>query len=196
MSDKMPAPGAWLQLPDETTLDEETQALLAKARRNVGFLPNVLATYRLRPERLRKWIRHFNEVMRGESALTPTEREMIAVVVSVENHCLYCLVSHGAELRVLLGDPILAETIAFDYRRAGLDDRALAMLDYAVKISQRPVECSEADIDHLRGLGFADETIFDIAETAALYNFTNRLASAVGMMPNREYYGMGREGKI
>lgn len=185
-------PIAWLPPPPATELDEETQALLAKAQRNVGFLPNVLAAYSLRPERLRKWIRHFNEVMRGESALTPTEREMIGVVVSAENHCLYCLVSHGAELRVLLGDAQLADTIGFDYRRAGLDARTQAMLDYAVKITQRPVECNDTDIQHLRALGFTDEAIFDIAETAAMYNFTNRLASAVGMMPNAEYYELGR----
>jgi uncharacterized peroxidase-related enzyme len=183
---------AWLDLPDRATLDEETQTLLAKAERNVGFVPNVLATYTLRPERLRKWIRHFNEIMRGESALTPAEREMIGVAVSAENHCLYCLVSHGAELRLLLGDPILAEQIACDYRRAPLDARTRAMLDYAVKLTQHPVDCSAADVAYLRSLGFADTTIFDIAETAAMYNFTNRLASATGMQPNDEYYTLGR----
>jgi uncharacterized peroxidase-related enzyme len=183
----------WLRLPDEATLDDDTRALLAKARRNVGFLPNVLAAYTMRPERLRKWIRHFNEVMYGESVLTVAEREMIAVVVSAENRCLYCLVSHGAELRRVLGDAALAETLAFDYRRAPLDERMRAMLDYAVKITQRPVECSAADVERLRSLGFSDETIFDIAETAALYNFTNRMASAVGMAPNEEYFTMGRD---
>jgi uncharacterized peroxidase-related enzyme len=182
----------WLRLPDEATLDDDTRALLAKARRNVGFLPNVLAAYTMRPERLRKWIRHFNEVMYGESVLTVAEREMIAVVVSAENRCLYCLVSHGAELRSVLGDAALAETLAFDYRRTPLDERTRAMLDYAVKITQRPVACSTADVERLRSLGFSDETIFDIAETAALYNFTNRMASAVGMAPNEEYFTMGR----
>jgi uncharacterized peroxidase-related enzyme len=103
------------------------------------------------------------------------------------------LVSHGAELRRALEDMTLAETLAFDYRRARLDERTRAMLDYAVKITQRPVECSVADIEQLRGLGFSDETIFDIAETAALYNFTNRMASAVGMAPNQEYFTMGRD---
>lgn len=187
------APRAWLTIPPEEALDEETRTLLGKARRNVGFLPNVFAGYTLRPEKLRRWIRHFNEIMRGESDLTPTEREMIGVVVSVENHCLYCVVSHGAELRTLLGDPVLGEQLAVDYRRANLDQRTRAMLDYAVKITQRPVECSETDIQQLRQLGFSDAAIFDIAETAAMYNFTNRLASATGMQPNREYYGMGRE---
>lgn len=183
---------AWLALPAEETLDEETRTLLGKARRNVGFLPNVFATYTIRPEHLRRWIRHFNEIMRGESDLTPAEREMIGVVVSAENHCLYCLVSHGAELRQLLGDPVLGDQISYDYRRSGLDQRTMAMLDYAVKLTRTPVECNEIDLQQLRTHGFSDEAIFDIAETAAMYNFTNRMASATGMIPNREYHQLGR----
>lgn len=184
---------SWLNLPDEAALDDETRTLLGKARRNVGFLPNVFAAYTVRPEHLRRWIKHFTEIMRGTSELTPAEREMIGVVVSAENHCLYCLVSHGAELRQLLGDPVLADRISYDYRRAGLGQRALAMLNYAVKITRTPVECCEADVQHLRNVGFSDEGIFDIAETAAMYNFTNRLASATGMLPNQEYHTVGRE---
>ena len=182
----------WLNLPDEQALDEETRTLLSKARANVGFLPNVLAAYTMRPEKLKRWARLFNAIMRGDSALTLAEREMIGVVVSAENHCLYCLVAHGAELRQLLGDPVLGERIALDYRRAGLDARTTAMLDYAVKITRTPLECNEGDVQQLRQLGFTDETIFDIAETAAMYNFTNRLASATGMLPNREYHALGR----
>jgi uncharacterized peroxidase-related enzyme len=185
-------PITWLQLPDEATLDEETRTLLGKARRNVGFLPNVFAAYSLRPEKLRRWIRHFNEIMRGDSPLTPAERELIGVVVSAENRCIYCVLSHGAELRKLLEDPMLADQTAIDYRRARLDERTRAMLDYAIKLTRTPVECSAADVQALRDLGFSDEAIFDIAETAAMYNFTNRLASATGMMPNREYYSMAR----
>jgi uncharacterized peroxidase-related enzyme len=189
----MPEHISWLTIPPEETLDDETRTLLGKARRNVGFLPNVFAAYTIRPEHLRRWIRHFNEIMRGESELTPAEREMIGVVVSAENHCLYCLVSHGAELRQLIEDPVLGDRISYDYRRAGLDERTVAMLDYAVKLTQTPVECSEADVQHLRTLGFSDQAIFDIAETAAMYNFTNRMASATGMIPNREYHALGRE---
>jgi uncharacterized peroxidase-related enzyme len=183
---------SWLKLPPEEALDEETRTLLGKARRNVGFLPNVFAAYTMRPEHLRRWIRHFNELMRGESELTPAEREMIGVVVSAENHCLYCLVSHGAELRQLLADPVLGDRISYDYRRAGLDERTLAMLNYVVKLTRAPVECSEADVQHLRSFGFSDQAIFDIAETAAMYNFTNRLASATGMIPNQAYHALGR----
>jgi AhpD family alkylhydroperoxidase len=167
--------------------------------------------------------------MQGESELSAAEREMISVIVSSENQCLYCLVSHGAELHqalattlrqvpvrqaqgrlrqaqedpqegsqdATLGDSpteaeILGDRITLDYRRAGLNERTTAMLDYAVKITRQPVECSEADIERLRQLGFSDQAIFDIAEVAAMFNFTNRLASATGMLPNREYHRLGR----
>jgi len=183
---------SWLAIPDEETLDEDLQKLFAKAREKLGFVPNVFTGYMVRPERFRRWFSHFREIMQGPSELTAAEREMISVVVSSENHCLYCLIAHGADLRVALSDPILGDRITMDYRRAGLDQRTLAMLDYAVKITTKPVECNEADIEALREQGFSDEAIFDIAETAAMYNFTNRLASATGMLPNREYHNLGR----
>jgi uncharacterized peroxidase-related enzyme len=182
----------WLTIPGEDSLDEDLQKLFGKAREKLGFVPNVFRVYAARPEHFRRWFAHLRELMQGESELSPVEREMIAVVVSAENDCLYCLVSHGADLRVALGDEILGDRITLDYRRAGLDERATAMLDYAVKITRRPVECSQADIDRLRGLGFSDEAIFDIAEIAAMFNFSNRLASATGMLPNREYHHLGR----
>ncbi|HQY94551.1 MAG: peroxidase-related enzyme [Caldilinea sp.] len=182
------APITWLALPDPSALDADAIALLEKARANVGFLPNVFAAYTLRPDHMMRWIKLFNAILRGESGLTPAEREMIGVAVSAENRCLYCLVSHGAELRQLTGDPVLAAQISYDYRRAPLDARQRAMLDYAVKLTRTPVECSAADVEHLRALGFSERDIFDIAETTAMFNFTNRLASATGMQPNHEYY--------
>jgi uncharacterized peroxidase-related enzyme len=184
---------AWLPVGDEAGLDEDLRGLFQKARERLGFVPNVFRVYASRPEHFRRWRAHFTEVTQGESELTPAEREMIAVVVSAENHCLYCLTSHGAGLRQQLGDQVLGDRITLDYKRAGLDERTTAMLDYAQKITRSPVECSEADIERLRAVGFSDQGIFDIAETAAMYNFTNRLASATGMLPNREYHGLGRE---
>ncbi|RMH00311.1 MAG: alkylhydroperoxidase [Chloroflexi bacterium] len=183
---------AWLAIPNEEALDEDLRKLFAKAREKIGFVPNVFLGYMVRPNHFRHWFNHFRELMQGESELTPAEREMICLAVSSENQCLYCLVSHGAELRQLLEDPILGDRITLDYRRAGLDERTVAMLDYAVKITRTPKECSEADINRLRALGFSDEAIFDIIEIAAMFNFTNRLASATGMMPNREYHALGR----
>jgi len=184
---------AWLPPVGDAPSDPDVSSLFQRAREKLGFIPNVFRVFAARPEHFKKWRAHFNEVTIGESQITPAEREMIAVVVSAENHCLYCLTAHGAGLRVALGDQVLGDRITLDYRRARLDERTTAMLDYAVKITKHPVECDEADIERLRGLGFSDEAIFDIIETAAMYNFTNRVASATGMLPNREYHGMGRE---
>lgn len=183
---------SWLDVPGATVQDERMQKLFGKAHAALGFVPNVFLGYTIRPSHFQHWFAHFRELLQGESELSQAEREMIGVVVSAQNRCLYCLVSHGAELRRLLADPALAERIAFDYRRAGLDARTLAMLDYTVKITAQPVECSEADIAHLRSVGLSEQAIFDVIETAAMFNFTNRLASASGMLPNHDYYAQAR----
>ena len=183
---------SWLAIPNEADLDDDLQKLFRNARKNLGFVPNVFYAYMTRPTHFRPWFNHFRELMEEESELTKAEREMICLAVSSINGCLYCLVSHGAELRQLLDDPIKGDRITLDYRRAGLDSRTVAMLDYAVKITRTPIDCSKADIDHLRSLGFSDEAIFDIAEITAMFNFTNRLSSATGMMPNQEYHHLGR----
>lgn len=182
----------WLEMPGESVQDERMQKLFAKAKQVLGFVPNVFLGYTIRPTHFSPWFSHFREVTEGESELSRAEREMISVVVSSHNHCLYCLVSHGAELRRLLEDPILGDRITLDYRRAGLDERTTAMLDYALKITAHPVDCTEEDIQTLRSLGFSDQAIFDIAEVAAMFNFTNRLALATGMLPNREYHAIAR----
>ena len=184
---------SWLVYQSEEELDADLRKLFAKARENLGFVPNVFVTYMTRPAHFRHWFNHFRELMLGASELTQAEREMISVVVSAQNGCLYCLVSHGAELRRLLKDEVLGDRITFDYRRAGLDGRTTAMLDFVVKLTKEPVTCDEADVERLRGHGFSDAAIFDIAEVTAMFNFTNRLASATGMLPNREYHRIGRD---
>ncbi|HEX2171449.1 MAG TPA: peroxidase-related enzyme [Dehalococcoidia bacterium] len=176
----------------EDQLSEYQRNLFAKVEERTGLVPNVFRAYAWRPERFAKWFAHFSDLMRGTETLTATDREMISVAVSMANGCLYCLVAHGAMVRQLTGDPVLGDRITLDYRRAGLDERRTAMLDYAVKITKTPLECDEADIERLRLLGFTHEDIWDIAEIAAMYNFTNRLAMATGMMPNPEYHGMAR----
>jgi uncharacterized peroxidase-related enzyme len=117
---------------------------------------------------------------------------MIAVAVSMANGCLYCLVSHGAALRALMDDPVQADRITLDYRRAGLDARQTALLDFAVKLTNQMGECNEADLEHLRGFGLTQEEVWDVIEIAAMYNFTNRMAAATGMLPNREYHALAR----
>ncbi|MCB0035722.1 MAG: peroxidase-related enzyme [Anaerolineales bacterium] len=182
----------WLEMAGEDVQDEGMQKLFGKAKEVIGFVPNVFLGYTIRPTHFRHWFNHFREIMQGESELSEAEREMICLAVSSENGCLYCLVAHGAELRRHLGDPVQADRIVIDYRRAGLPERQRAMLDYAVKLTVNMKECDEADLEYLRSLGFSDEGIFDIAETAAMFNFTNRLASATGMMPNVEYHSLWR----
>jgi uncharacterized peroxidase-related enzyme len=185
-------PISWFPVAEETGLPEDLGKLFARARERLGFVPNVFRAYAWRPERLRAWFSHFRQLHEPTERLSAAEREMIAVAVSMANGCLYCLVAHGAALREELGDPVLADRIVFDYRRAGLDERRRAILDYAVKVTKTPLECDEDDIARLRGLGLADEEVWDVVELAAMYNFTNRLAMATGQLPNEEYHLAGR----
>jgi uncharacterized peroxidase-related enzyme len=183
---------SWFPVADRSTLAPETQALFAQLEEKLGFVPNVFRAFAWRGARFDKWRAHFEDLMQPTPGLGKAEREMISVVVSMQNQCLYCLAAHGFAVRALLKDPVLGDRITLDYRRAGLNERQMAMLDWAVKITLDPVTCEEGDVDDLRELGFSDEDIWDIAEVAAMFNFTNRLSSATGMMPNPEYHGMAR----
>lgn len=185
-------PISWFPVPDESELPEGLQGLFRKARESVGFVPNVFRAYSFRPERLSAWFNHYKMLHGATENLSAAEREMIAVAVSMENGCLYCLVAHGAALREELGDPILADRITLDYRRAGLDDRRRAILDYAVKITNEPLECSPEDIEHLQSFGLTLEEVWDVAEVASMYNFTNRMSLACGKLPNEEYHSLFR----
>jgi uncharacterized peroxidase-related enzyme len=182
-----------LRVPEEQTLPEDIQELYAKNREKPGFVPNVFRAYSLRPEQLRGFITLYDSIMEADSGLTKAEREMIAVAVSAENHCFYCLVSHGAILRIRSKNPIQADTIAANYRAADLTPRQRTMLDFAIKITRASDTCADEDIDALRSHGFGDEEIMDIIQTAAFFNYSNRVASALEMRPNREFYGMARE---
>ena len=177
-----------LGVPDPTRLDEDLQAIWAKCVEKLGFVPNVYSAYSLRPQRLRNFFKMYNEIMLAPSGLSKLEREMIAVVVSSANRCYYCLVAHGAAVRMLSGDPELGEMMAFNYRIAKLPPRQRAMLDFAHKLTVALHQVDEADREALRAVGFSSEDIFDIGETAAFFNLSNRMAAATDMMPNREYH--------
>jgi uncharacterized peroxidase-related enzyme len=191
---RMPQPDYVMDLrePSEDTLPDDLKPYFAKCRDKLGFVPNVLRAWLLRPERLRTFIRAYDELMLGPSGLSKLEREMIAVAVSSANRCYYCLVAHGAAVRKLSGDPQLGEMMAFNYRVASLNDRQRAMLDFAVLLTVAPHEVTAEDRADLRDLDFSDEDIFDIAETAAFFNYTNRVAHAIDMMPNAEYHTLAR----
>jgi uncharacterized peroxidase-related enzyme len=177
-----------LGVPDPATLDEDLQALWRKCVEKLGFVPNVFSTYSLKPKRLRNFMAMYNEIMLSDSGLTKLEREMIAVVVSSANRCYYCLVAHGAAVRQLSGDPELGEMMALNYRVAKLDARQRAMLDFAWKLTTTPNLVDDADRDGLRAVGLTNEDMFDLSETVAFFNLSNRMASASDMMPNKEYH--------
>lgn len=181
-----------LRVPEEAELPADIQELFEKNRAKPGFVPNVFRAYSLRPAALRGFIALYDALMAEESGLSKAEREMIAVVVSAQNHCHYCLISHGAALRVRAKDAALADTIAANYRAAAITPRQRAMLDFAVKVTRASAEIGEEDLAALREHGFSDEDIFDIAQVAAFFNYSNRVASALGMRPNPEFYTMAR----
>jgi uncharacterized peroxidase-related enzyme len=185
-------PPSWFPVPDPADLPEDLQKLFAKATERIGFVPNVFRAYSFRPERLRTWFAHYKQLHEPTEHLSAAEREMIAVAVSMANGCLYCLVAHGAALRQELGDPVLADRITLDHRRAGLDDRLTAILDYAVTLTRDPLATGPDDLARLRTHGLTDEEVWDVIEIAAMYNFTNRMALATGMLPNAEYHALAR----
>ncbi len=181
-----------IPLPDRDELPEDLQKYFAICDEKLGMLPNVLAAYSHDAEQLRTFSKFYNALMFGESGLSPLEREMIAVVVSSYNHCFYCLTAHGAGVRDYSGDPALGELMVMNYRAADLSDRHRAMLDFAAKITERSHEIDEPDRQALRDVGFSEKDIWDIANVAAFYNMTNRVASAVDMQPNKDYHYQNR----
>jgi uncharacterized peroxidase-related enzyme len=182
----------WLRLPEEGDLPEAVLELWAPSREKLGFVPNVLRAYSLRPSHLLTWTAWFDEAMKGESGLTKAEREMIAVVVSVANDCAYCTESHSAVLRKLTKDAELSDQVRVDHHGAAISDRMKTALDYALKLTLHPREMVEADVVALRDAGWSDEDIMDIAEVTGLFNMSNRMASGLGWSPNPEYADLGR----
>lgn len=168
------------------------QKYFAKCEEKLGLIPNVLLAYSFDEAKLSAFIGMYNELMLGESGLTKLEREMIAVVVSSINHCYYCLTAHGAAVRELSGDPALGELMVMNYRAADVDPRTRAMLDFAAKLTECPDKMVESDRQALRDHGLSEREIWDVAATASFFNMSNRMASAVDMMPNPQYHAQSR----
>lgn len=174
------------------TLSPAMEAYFAKCREKLGFVPNVLLAYAHDNAKLEAFATFYNDLMLAPSGLTKLEREMIAVCVSSVNRCYYCLTAHGAAVRQLSGDPELGEQLVMNYRAAALPPRQRAMLDFAVKLTERSHEVEEADRELLREAGFSERDIWDIAAVASFFNMSNRMASAVDMRPNPEYRDQAR----
>lgn len=181
-----------LDLPAVEPLPERTQAYFDKCVEKIGFVPNVLRAHAFDIAKLDAFAALYNDLMLAPSGLSKLEREMVAVAVSAENRCYYCLVAHGAAVRALSGDPTLGEAIVTNYRVASLAPRQRAMLDFAVKMARASAEIEEADREALRVHGLTDRDIWDLASVAAFFAMSNRLASAVGMVPNPEYHFQAR----
>lgn len=179
---------SWLRVPEEAELSEEVRALFARFREKTGFVPNVARAFALSP-RFLLWFRYYDTLMRGEGLLSREEREAMAVAISGENRCEYCVASHKRYLKDLTGDPVLPEVLAANPRRAELPPRTRALVDFALKVTHRHFEMTEEDLGPLREAGLSDEAILEAAEVAAMFNFTNRLLNALGFKPNPEYYG-------
>jgi uncharacterized peroxidase-related enzyme len=188
----MPARESFFPVPDERDLPGNLQSLFGKAREKLGFVPNVFRSYAYRPDRFSAWFAHYSPLHEPSENLSAADREMIAVVVSHVNRCTYCLVSHGHDLRVALDDVVTADHIAFNWRTADLDDRQRAICAYVDKLTATPAEMTRGDLDDLAAVGLTKEEVWDVVELASMYAFTNRMALATGMEPNREYHFLAR----
>jgi uncharacterized peroxidase-related enzyme len=171
----------------------EIAAYFQKCRDKIGFVPNVLTSYSHDMTKLSAFAALYNDLMLGPSGLSKLEREMIAVVVSSENRCFYCLTAHGAAVRQLSGDPVLGELLVMNWRAADLPARQRAMLDFATRLTRDSAAVGEADRAGLRAAGFSERDIWDISAVAAFFNMSNRMASAVDMRPNDAYHDQARQ---
>ena len=183
-----------LDLDYEGTKDGEDQVnnYLEIVQQKLGFIPNVLAAFAKFPKQFEGFTKLYNALMLGESGLTKLEREMIAVTVSSENHCFYCLVAHGSAVRELSNDPQLGERIAANFRSAELPKKQEELLNFTKKLTKDPSEIGENDRKKLRDVGYTDRDIWDISAIVGLFNMTNRLASATEMEPNNNYHNLAR----
>ena len=181
-----------LPIPEIKDLPEDTQKYFQICQEKLGMIPNVLTAYSQNLKQLEGFTRLYNELMLGEGELSKLEREMVAVVVSSENKCFYCLVAHGAAVRVLSGDPVLGEHMVMNYRSAKLDKRQRAMLDFTSHLTRSPATVTEEHTQALRDAGLSDSAIWDLSNLIGFYNMSNRVAIASDMQPNPEYHSQSR----
>ena len=180
-------------VPELRDLEPDMRLMLEEIQEKTGFIPNVFMALAHRPDELRAFVAYHDALMKRDSGLSKAEREMIVIATSAENSCLYCIISHGAILRIYSKHPTLSDQIAANYRKADLTDRQKAMLDFAVKICNRSAEIGDEDFAELHDHGFSDEDIWDIGAITALFALSNRMANLTSMLPNDEFYNMARD---
>jgi len=180
-------------VPELADLPEDIRARILEVQAKAGFVPNVFVALAHRPAEWRAFVAYHDALMLKEGGgLSKGDREMIVVATSAANDCLYCVVAHGAILRIYEKKPLVADQVAINHRKADITPRQRAMLDFALKVCQRSHEIEEADFAALRAHGFSDEDAWDIAAITAFFGMSNRMANSIGMRPNEEFYLMGR----
>ena len=184
--------GSYFPDAEVDELSPQLQKLFGKASEQLGFVPNVFTAYAHRPERFSAWFNHFRQVTEPSETLSGADREMIAVVASGINRCTYCLVSHGQALRHELHDEANADRVTFNWRHADLTDRQRAICVFVEKLTSAPATVERSDVDALAAAGLGPDDIWDVVELTAMYNFTNRISSALGIVPNVEYHSLDR----
>jgi uncharacterized peroxidase-related enzyme len=192
MSDK---PISRFPVPELRGLPEDIRDRILAVQEKSGFVPNVFLVLAHRPAEFRAFFAYHDALMEKQGGLTKGEREMIVVATSGLNQCIYCVVAHGAILRIREKNPLLADQLATNYREADISPRQKVMLDFAAKVSLRAYEISDADIEKMRHHGFSDEDIWDIGAITAFFSLSNRMASLTRMRPNDEFYLLGRAAK-
>ena len=179
-------------LPDINTLPDDLKNKILEIQDKSGFIPNVFLALAHRPEEFRAFFSYHDALMTKESGISKGEREMIVVATSALNECLYCVVAHGAILRIREKNSLIADQLATNYKKADITDRQRAMLDFAVKVSRHANTISDEDIQALAQHGFSDQDVWDIGSIAAFFALSNRLANMANIRPNEEFYHMGR----
>ncbi len=179
-------------VPQITDLPDDIRARIAEVQEKAGFVPNVFLTLAHRPDEFRAFFAYHDALMLRDSGLTKGEREMIVVATSGANDCAYCVVAHGAILRVYEKNPLIADQVAVNYRKSDITPRQHAMLAFALKVATDSAAIEPADFEPLRAAGFSDEDIWDIGAIAAFFALSNRMANMISMRPNDEFYLLGR----
>jgi uncharacterized peroxidase-related enzyme len=185
-------------VPELEEMPEDIRAQLVAVQAQTGFIPNVFVVLAHRPAEFRAFMAYYQALMEKDEGLTKAEREMIVVATSAANSCPYCVIAHGAILRIRSRQPLLADQLTVNYRQADMSPRQRQMLDFALKVSQKAEALEEADFARLQDAGFSEDEIWDIGAIAALFALSNRMAALTGMWPNEEFYTLGRvlpEGK-